>query len=246
MYLNFEHKFIKFSFTGNLDNQTFYDNAFNDSTFIKSESLLQKNTAFDLIEVSSKSKLSDVQNLFDDPICKSCYNCMERAIKSHSMINTQIQGSHQNPLDLKDGKIRDKRKATAVNTQSNLDKKSKKLKYKKNKSVSIIKYNNNDKVYALKVKETNTQSDVQNANNSITTCQVYSIQKHFPCESPDADLILTASKRKINKNNKKEQNKRQKNVSNTKTTVIAPTFRKRQIDSSQLPEQIMPSIEEMY
>lgn len=163
---------------------------------------------------------------------------MQRAIKSHKTYkNLKVDGEnfHDESFN-RERNIRDKRKSND-SVQGKLDKKT-----KKTKSISITKYNEKEKIYALKVMEPKTQvsSNIHDKNNTMT-CQIYSVKKSFPCESPEADLFLKESKKKINKRNKKE-NKREKNVSPVKTTV----FRKRQIDESQAPEQIMPSIEEFY
>lgn len=227
--------------------QEFNNTVYNDSVAILNESLSIINTDridTDFRKSDVQSEISDELVLSEDLSCKSCYSCIQRAMQSHLM-SSHIKESYLSPLNLDDSKKRIKRKTTLNTAQNITDKKSKKLKFKRNKTVSIIKYNNSGKIYALKVKEIQTNAP---KNNSITTCQVYSIQKHFPCESPDADLLLTASKRKINKTSKKKRSKRQKNVSDTKTTVIAPAaaFRKSHVDSSQVPEQIMPSIEEIY
>ncbi|CAF4826683.1 unnamed protein product [Pieris macdunnoughi] len=182
--------------------------------------------------------------VFTDPSCKSCVNCMERVVKAHKVhrLSKIRDDDIYQLLTKKDNKIKQKR---SVNFETKGEKKSKKTKAKK--SVSVIKYNENGEIYALKVKETNNQLISEpNVTRAIsTTCQVYSIQKSLPCESPEADLILTASKRKTNKKNKKVQGKRETNVP-TEEAVIASMFRKRHVDNSELQEHYMTSLEEMY
>ncbi|CAH2087473.1 unnamed protein product [Euphydryas editha] len=218
----------------------------NVSTIVKNTSLLNKDQVINM-RTTSSSKVSNLQSVFMDVNCKSCIGCMERAIKSHKSCNQmkiEAKKFHDELIN-SERNIRYKRK-TNDSVLGKFDKKTKKNKSKNNRFVTITKYNEKERVYALKVIESNTQvlSDPRNKNKT-NTCQIYSVKKSFPCESPEADLILKESKRKINKKNKKEH-KRDKNVSAVKTTVIAPVFRKRQIDESQAPEQIMPSVEEFY
>nr|XP_026493401.1 uncharacterized protein LOC113398728 [Vanessa tameamea] len=65
--------------------------------------------------------------------------------------------------------------------------------------------------------------------------------EQFHSELVDQEINKRNKRKTNNKKSKREQSKK-----NEKTTVIAPVFRKRQIDDSQAPEQIMPSIEEIY
>lgn len=194
----------------------------------------------------NNNKASDLQTVFMDPSCKNCVNCMERVVKSHKVhrLSKVRDDAVYQPLIREDNKIRDKR-GVRFEGVNKAEKKSKKTKGKK--SVSVIKYNENGEIYALKVKETNNQLVTErNVTKAIsTTCQVYSIQKSLPCESPEADLILTASKRNTNKKNKKVQGKREANVP-TEEAVIASVFRKRHVDNSELHEHYMTSLEEMY
>lgn len=218
-------------------NDIIHKTGVNVSTILKNTSLLNKGHVLNT-RTPSSNKVGDVQPVFMDVNCKSCIECMQRAIKSHKTYkNLKVDGENfHDELFNRERNIRDKRKSND-SVQGKLDKKT-----KKTKSISITKYNEKEKIYALKVMEPKTQvsSNIRDKNNTMT-CQIYSVKKSFPCESPEADSFLKESKKKTNKRNKKE-NKREKNMSAVKTTV----FRKRQIDESQAPEQIMPSIEEFY
>lgn len=199
------------------------------------------------------SKVSDLQSVFMDPACRGCYICMERSIKAHKVhnkmdiMNNNIENLQAEYI-VQNKARRDKRKINLDKVASKQDNKGKKSKSRKNnQSVTIIKYNDNNKVYALKIKETYTNIiGRKNTTKMGSTCQVYSVEKSSPCESHEADLILSVSQNKINKKGKKEQSKSNSNVAVVKHAVVAPEFRKRQIDNSQVPEQIMPSIEEIY
>ncbi|XP_064072999.1 uncharacterized protein LOC113398728 [Vanessa tameamea] len=216
----------------------------NKTVILKRTPSMDKDHVISVQVPSSMNKVSDLKSVFLDATCKRCHNCMERAIKSHKVQNQiDLLKNEQFHSELVDQEInkRNKRKTNA-SAQRKIDKKIKKSK-SKNKSVTIIKYNDNERIFALKIIETNKHVLLDQQTNNTMTCQVYSVKKSFPCETPEADLILNESKTKINKNKK---SKREQSKKNEKTTVIAPVFRKRQIDDSQAPEQIMPSIEEIY
>ncbi|CAH4022384.1 unnamed protein product [Pieris brassicae] len=221
---------------------SYYDTA--NDTITKTRVNVGKNIILNVNIEANNNKASDLQAVFTDPSCKSCANCMERVVRAHKVhrLSKIRDDDIYQLLTKKDNKIKEKR---SVHFETKGEKKSKKSKAKK--SVSVIKYNENGEIYALKVKETNNQLISEpNVTRAIsTTCQVYSIQKSLPCESPEADLILTASKRKTNKKNKKVQGKRETNVP-TEEAVIASVFRKRHVDNSELQEHYMTSLEEMY
>ncbi|XP_045775726.1 uncharacterized protein LOC123874442 [Maniola jurtina] len=237
-----------------------YDNEFNDSLLIKRKMgsigkniILNKNAPM-------HSKINDLQSVFMDPACTGCHTCMERAMKAHKsrthMMDPRISlENFQDDRNMIDER-RDKRKAEWA--ASNV-KKSKRSKPKNNKGITLMKYNHNGKIYALKINETNSVLDVHNNSETIMTCQVYSVKKSVSCESPEANLILTGSRKKTTKKGKKGYGKREtksvepmklieavKRAESTKTVIIAPVYRKRNVDDSQVPEQIMYSIEEMY
>ncbi|XP_046966837.1 uncharacterized protein LOC124534854 [Vanessa cardui] len=219
----------------------------NETVILKRTPSIDKDHVTSVQVPSPKNKVSELKSVFLEATCKRCHKCMERAIKSHK-VNNQIDliknEQFNNELVDQEVNTRNKRKTNA-NALRKVDKKTKKNK-SKNKSVTIIKYNDNERIFALKIIETNKNMLLDRQTNNTTTCQVYSVKKSFPCETPEADLILKESKTKINKNKKSKREQNKKNASDVKTTVIAPVFRKRQIDDSQAPEQIMPSVEEIY
>ncbi|CAK1542177.1 unnamed protein product [Leptosia nina] len=203
-----------------------------------------------IMSQANSIKASELQAVFTDISCKGCVNCMERVVKAHKVnhVNaSQIRGDMNDSIrTIQENIVRDRR-SVRFESVPKIEKKSKKSKTKK--SVSVIKYNENGEIYALKVKESNTQLTPDQPNGtktSSTTCQVYSIQKSLPCESPEADLILTASKRKTNKKNKKVQGKRETSVPTEEATLIASVFRKRHVDNSEVQEPYLTSLEEMY
>ncbi|XP_034833427.1 uncharacterized protein [Maniola hyperantus] len=240
-----------------------YDKEFNDYLLIKRKMgtigtniILNKNAPL-------YSKMTDLPSIFMDPACSGCYTCMERVMKTHvkshiHMMDPRISSENfqDDRNNMIDGSRRDKRK---VEWGASSVKKSKRSKPKKNKRISLMKYNDNGKIYALQINETNSVLGVYNNSETIMTCQVYSVKKSVSCESPEANLILTGSRKKTNKKGKKGYGKRDtksvdpmklieavKRAEPTKTVLIAPVYRKLNIDDSHVPEQIMYSIEEMY
>ncbi|CAH2267256.1 jg14724 [Pararge aegeria aegeria] len=195
------------------------------------------------------SKFNDLQLIFMDPACRGCYICMEKALNAHKphthMMDPHISSENfQDDRNIIDVHRRDKRQFTSEIIGG---KKSKRSKSKNNKAVTLMKYKDKGKIYALKIKETNSVSDLHNKSKTVTTCQVYSIQKSFSCESPQANLILTDTRKKTNKKGKKGHGKRETKILKPIKTVITPVMPwKRYIDDSHVLEQIMPSIEEIY
>ncbi|KAL0821173.1 hypothetical protein ABMA28_005792 [Loxostege sticticalis] len=201
------------------------------------------------------NNVSELQSVFIDLACKRCHSCMERAMKAFKyhkhMINTR-PSAEELQEDVLTNEIMYRTKRDIVPTDETMvstadDKKTtKKTRNKKNKTnraVVVTKYNIDGEVYALKVKE--TMNNEQNESKGASTCQVYSVKKSFPCDSAEGESLLTSAKRKANKRKaKKEQDK----TSTTSTTQKTQTsvFRKREVDNSQVPENFMPSIEEMY
>ncbi|CAG4935362.1 unnamed protein product [Colias eurytheme] len=232
-----------------------YETTNNNSMIIKKRPQVGKNIMLNVNTQANTMKSSDLQTVFIDPSCRNCATCMERAVNAHKIhnhvVNTQMNTDRfqDNTYTNQENIIRERRSVKFDNVPK-IEKKPKKSKPKRNKSVSVIKYNENGEIYALKVKETSNQliADQQNVTKSFssTTCQVYSVQQSLPCESPEADLILTATKRKTNKKNKKVQGKKETNVPTEKATLITSVFRKRHVDNSQVPENFMTSLEEMY
>ncbi|CAH1637299.1 unnamed protein product [Spodoptera littoralis] len=199
-----------------------------------------------------------------DVKCRTCIDCMERAIKAYKA-QYHIIKSRPRPDELHEDvlrtrytySVRNKREITKpfeTTQQQTTTSKPKRSKSKKKatKSVTVTKYVDGE-VYALKVKETNTQVNVEQNNvTHATTCHIYSVKKSYPCDSPESNAFLTIAKRKVNKKMKKEKERHRLNsiITTTSTTekphFLAPAFRKRHVDNSQVPENFMPSIEELY
>ncbi|CAH0687770.1 unnamed protein product [Spodoptera exigua] len=206
--------------------------------------------------------LSDLQMVFMDVKCKKCIDCMERAIKAfkahYHVVEARPRADELYEEVLKNRYIfsnRNKRETPKIveTPQTTTTSKPKRSKTKKRatKSVTVTKYVDGD-VYALKVKETNTQVSVdQNNVTHTTSCQIFSVKKSYPCDSPDSVAFLTTARRKLNKRMKKEKEANRIDPLTTTTTTdkphfLAPAFRKRHVDNSQVPENVMPSIEELY
>lgn len=203
--------------------------------------------------------VSDLQIVFMDLHCKKCIDCMERAIKAYKshyyIVKNRPRSDELHEEVLKHrhhGKGKSMRNKREINTSVSPVPKLKRTKSKKkaSKSVTVTKYNVDGEVYGLKVRETNTVVNAEQQNDTQSTCQVYSVKKSFPCDTPEGESFLTVTKRKATKKNKREKDRNKVDVSTTTTTIRphfnAPLFRKRQIDNSQVPENFMPSIEEMY
>lgn len=195
--------------------------------------------------------ISDLQIVFMDMACSQCIDCMERAIKAYTKHNHAIKTVpstdelHAQVLRLRK-RYRNKRDSeTSFNENTTVKTKRNKSKKKTSKSVTVTKYNVDGVVFALKVKETNTvgSADQQN-DNQVSTCQIFSVKKSFPCDTPDSDSFLTVAKRKVSKKSKKE--KKAHATTTTKPYFVVPAFKKRQIDNSQIPDNFMPSIEDFY
>lgn len=202
-------------------------------------------------------KLNEIQSVLNDYSCHKCVECMKRALKAqrtHSYLRNRT-ASKEMPHEVLTNKIprrskRDIGAPTLPELDTNKDKKIKPKKSKSQKSVTVTKYNFDGEVFALKVKEANSTIDDLNEKLYGVSCQVYSINKSYPCDSPEGDLIVTAAKRKMNKKDKKDKDITTKITTKPDILINSAGFRKRQVDSnyqnSQLPENVMPSIEEFY
>ncbi|XP_059061534.1 uncharacterized protein LOC131854436 [Achroia grisella] len=202
--------------------------------------------------------IRDIQSVFSDITCKTCHMCMERAIKTH-MGKTHIESQRTKVEDLQydmltneiNG-VRSKRSVNSTEYSKKYIKNENKGKYKKNRThkyITVTKYDINDEVYALKVKEINTQLITERQSDTMIseTCQIYSVKKSFLCDSREGDTFLTAAKRKANK--KKPRKVVDKNKSSTttqKAKLATLVFKKREVDNSQIPENFMPSVEDLY
>lgn len=201
--------------------------------------------------------VTDLQMVFMDVSCRKCIDCMERAIKAYKTHNNIIKTLrnpdelHEQVLHLKSKRNRNKRNANKSTTEKNTTSKVKRTKPKKTKTITVTKYNVDGDVFALKVKETNMLggSDQQNDTQVLSTCQVFSVKKSFPCNTPEGESFLTVAKRKVNKKNKKAKKEKEANqtgATTMKAHFAAPAFRKREVDNSQVPDNFMPSIEDLY
>ncbi|KAJ8718515.1 hypothetical protein PYW08_002752 [Mythimna loreyi] len=195
--------------------------------------------------------VSDLQTVFMDVACSQCIDCMERAIKAytthHHIIKTipSTDELHEQVLSLGTRNRRDSSTPAEHTTSKSKKNKSKK---KATKAVTVTKYNVDGDVFALKVKETNIVGSADQQNETqVSTCQVFSVKKSFPCDSPDGESFLTNAKRKGSKKSKKDKDANKDTATTTsKPHFMAPAFRKRQIDNSQVPDNFMPSIEDFY
>lgn len=141
-----------------------------------------------------------------------------------------------------------------VAEETKTTKKTKTRKHKANKSVTVTKYNMDGEVYALRVKETPVTSEASNDTKPSGSCQVYNVKKSYPCESPESESLLVAARRRAGKkkSKKQEQEKTKPNDAPNSTTAKArvhvqtSSFKKREVDNSDVPENFMPSIEDLY
>ncbi|XP_063829804.1 uncharacterized protein LOC135079146 [Ostrinia nubilalis] len=198
------------------------------------------------------NNVTELQTVFTALACKRCHNCMERAIRAYKVHNHIISNrpsAEELQEDVLTNEISYRTKRDIAPTSETIiptsteAKTTKKFRAKKNKinrAVMVTKYNIDGDVYALKVKE-----QLNADQNDTKTCQVYSVKRSFPCDSAEGEALLSSARRKANKRKaKKEQDK----TSTTPTTQKTQTsvFRKREVDNSQMPENFMPSIEELY
>ncbi|KAG6441564.1 hypothetical protein O3G_MSEX001884 [Manduca sexta] len=194
--------------------------------------------------------VSEVQAVFAEAACQNCIACMERAIKADK-INLHMVDNRPSAEELQTDVLSERHNFDRHREKRNLANdtvKLKKVKSKRNKvlkAVIVTKLKVDEQLYALKVKETITQTGEQlkDMKSTSTTCQVYDVKNSFPCDTPEAEILLTVAKQRVNKKSKKQKEKR--TVPAT-THKIVPLFRKRQVDHSQVPENFMPSIEDIY
>ncbi|XP_050350409.1 uncharacterized protein LOC126773501, partial [Nymphalis io] len=175
-----------------LGNNSIMSTGINETSILSKTLSMDKNHIVTIKVPSSTNKISDLKSVFMDATCKSCLNCMERAIKSHKVqnhIDFIKKENFRNEFVTRKINTRNKRKTNA-NSQRRVDKRTKKSKSKNNKLVTVIKYNENERIFALKIIETNKQVLSDQHTNKTTTCQVYSVKKYYPCETLEADLIL--------------------------------------------------------
>ncbi|XP_052742655.1 uncharacterized protein LOC112045419 [Bicyclus anynana] len=228
--------------------RTSFVNGYNDSLTIRRKiSSIGKNVI--LNKASQHNTFKDLQSVLMDPDCRGCYVCMERAMNANKpqmhMMDPISTEDFQNDRNLIDVSRRDKRAAIDTTTGKKYKRSKKDKKEKRNKGVTVIKYNENGKML-LKVKETDTVLDFENKSAKVTTCEIYSVEKSFSCESPEANLILTDSRKKKNKKDKMGYGKRETTILEPVKPVMAPFYRKTNEDAYYVDQILIPSIEDMY
>lgn len=199
------------------------------------------------------TRTNDLQTVFADEKCVLCFNCMERALKAHrySKYRPDSEELHSYLLTNTITLHRNKRYVTSTATPEGKKEKKGKKKSKVHKTIIVTQYNVDGAVYALKVKETLPGSD--HADDKSGACQVYSVNKVTSCNTPEGDAFIANVKKNVNKKDKRHKERiREENITRRNpTTTRAPMkslFRKRQTDEirSQMPENVMSSVEEFY
>lgn len=211
-----------------------------------------------LIKANSQmvSTRSELQSVFNDLKCAKCVRCMERAIKANTK-HTHITKIKPNTQEIENDIIvsyyqykppRNKRNTEniatkAITNQTTPNRTPNPL--KRNKTVTVTKYNNDGQIYAVKIQEGYLVDGED--TGAVATCEVYSVKKYFPCNSLAGELMLTSAKRKVHKRLKKVQEKKT-TLTTTERAIYQTQSKaaKRQVDNSQLPENMMTSIEELY
>lgn len=176
-------------------------------------------------QVNMPSKL---QPSFEDIDCEKCTKCMENAIKarrvrSHVISNKPNLNNYY--YDVLNTVQRRKRNVVPNDVIK-----------EKSISATIAKYTKNRKIFAIEIK-------AKNKKDLTDSCKVYTVKKSLPCESK-VNLTSTA-KRRITKRNK-----------NTGGPIIVSTTKKvkainlglneLEADNFYVPENYMPSIENLY
>lgn len=177
---------------------------------------------------------------------------MERALKAHRYSKYRAD-SEELQTDLLTNKItlqRSKRYvASTPPTEGKKEKKGKK-KNKAHKTIIVTQYNVDGEVYALKVKESTPGSD--DTEDGSGGCQVYSVNKVMSCKTPEGDEFIANVKKNGNRkdNRHKERIRDEEDVTSSTTSraLLESIFRKRQTDEirSQMPENVMSSVEDFY
>lgn len=212
--------------------------------------LQNKKLQLQLHDSTATNASSELQSLFMDTRCKKCIDCMGRAVhkyKSHAELkrktaNTELKDELlSNKVDFKN---RVKREDDTTTTLISAIPKKTKSKKKPAKSVTVTKYNIDGEVYGLKVKETKAHT-IDQSDNESSMCHIYSVKKSYDCDTPESESFL-ASKRKVNKKNKKEKEKSTTLSSTPQAYLSSPSNRKRHIDPSEMPENIELSMEDIY
>lgn len=198
------------------------------------------------------TRMNDLQSVFADEKCVLCSNCMERALKAHKYSKYRPDSEELN-TDLLSNTITVHRNKRYVNSTPSIEGKKEKKGKKKSKvhkTIIVTQYNMDGEVYALKVKESLPGSD----HNEDGACQVYSVNKVMACNTPEGDAFIANVKKNANKKDKrhKERIEDEEDITPKIPTTTQPplksVFRKRQTDEirSQMPENVMSSVEEFY
>ena len=186
-----------------------------------------------------------LQEVFTDLSCSQCIDCMDRAIKAYKLHYQDVEKQSKQFLWSKTS-YRNKRDADTNTTTERTTTRIRRTKPKKraSKAITVTKYNVDGDVIALKIKETNLTTTDQQNDTQVTTCQVFSVKKSFPCDTAEGESLLTVAKRKVSKKNRREKNASR--TSSTKPHFVAPAFRKRQVEHYQISDNFMPSVEDLY
>ncbi|XP_063539656.1 uncharacterized protein LOC134748796 [Cydia strobilella] len=176
--------------------------------------------------------------------CSLCLDCINKALFFFSSKKSaaSVPATHMQSRDfiLNDiienyhhyKEVRNKRD-TEVPT------KTKKSNVSKSKNVTVTKYNIDGQIYAIKLRERNsTQTENQHEDRS---CQVFSVRRYYPCDSPKAELIFTNARRKVNKANRRSKKQTKSILTTDKPQPQSLAFR-----DKLLAEPFMTSIEELY
>lgn len=203
--------------------------------------------------------INEIQTVFSNITCHACIDCMERAIKAYKdnlyVSENQLSSNvfHNSILgnNYKINNFRVERDTDNATIALDVKGITAKLnsKNKVYKSMTVTKYNINGVVYALKVKGTNKQNNFNEKKNTkmaSSDCQIYRIKKTFACDSSDAELFMANVKEKTKKERRSQRIKKGKRIkfAITTTSEITTMYRKRNVDNSQVPENVMTSIED--
>lgn len=200
------------------------------------------------------TRTNDLQAVFTDEQCVLCFNCMERALKANkfSKYRPDSEELHSDLLTNTITIHRNKRYVTSTPSTDGKKEKKGKKKSKAHKTIIVTQYNVDGEVYALKVKESSPGSD--RTEDGSGSCHVYSVNKVMACNTPEGDALIANVKKNANKKDRRHKDKMDNEEDITPRNIIttrAPVksvFRKRQTDDirSQMPENVMSSVEEFY
>ncbi|XP_063382986.1 uncharacterized protein LOC134669395 [Cydia fagiglandana] len=193
-----------------------------------------------------ESPLDMVLNyLHETEKCSLCIDCIKKALfflsiskKSITAPSTHVQTKNFTPNNFIENYHHNKVVRNKRDTE--LPTKTKKSHVSKSKNVTVTKYNIDGQIYAIKLREKNS-TQAENQQGDDRSCQVFSVRKYYPCESPKAESIFTNAKRKANK-----ANRRSKKQTISTLTTDKPQFQSLVFRDKLSAEPIMTSIEELY